>query len=234
MRHFESFDIFEWAHNFGKQSKTNIPVEVATLSLLTVVSKKSTRGEAFFSLKGKVAAFMEAQSIASERIAYELPEKFLHIPVLAMLHPTRSVVLTVDGRMIGLLGELHPTVLKNFGLEARLAVAGFLAEELLILQEEERVFVPLQKFPYALRDISLTFPRQVVVAQVEALFREAGAPLLQKWELFDIYEQEAEKSFAFHLSFGTPLRTLSSKEMDDAFDRIVTLAQERFAGRLRS
>ncbi len=234
MRHFDHFDIFEWSHNFGKQPKTNIPVEAASLSMVTVLSKKSTRDEAFFILKGKVAAFMEALAIMSERIAYELPEKFPHIPVLNMLHPTRSVVLTVDGRMIGLLGEPHPLVLKNFGLEARLAVAGFLAEELLVLQQEKRVFVPLQKFPYALRDISLTLPKDVTVADVETIFREAGAPLLQKWELFDIYEQDSEKSFAFHLSFGTPLRTLSSSEMDATFDQIVTLVKGRFAGRLRS
>ena len=109
-----------------------------------------------------------------------------------------------------------------------------MVEELLTLGKEAQMFVPLQKFPYALRDISLTFPKHVTVADVETIFREGGTPLLRKWELFDIYEQEAEKSFAFHLSFGALERTLSSSEMDAAFDQIVTLAKARFAGRLRS
>jgi phenylalanyl-tRNA synthetase beta chain len=94
-------------------------------------------------------------------------------------------------------------------------------------------YKPLQKFPFALRDISLTFPHQVTVGEVEALFREAGAPLLQKFELFDLYEQDSEKSLAFHLYFGAPDRTLPSGEMDAVFDRIVALASERFSARLR-
>jgi phenylalanyl-tRNA synthetase beta chain len=71
------------------------------------------------------------------------------------------------------------------------------------------------------------------VSEVEQLLREAGAPLLQKFELFDIYEQGEEKSMALHLSFGASDRTLSSEEMDAAFDRIVALAGKRFSARLR-
>lgn len=237
MKNFTSFDIFEWSSAFAKNQKTKLPVEVKSLGLLSVMPKKSEKGEAFFAMKGRVEALFEALHIERAKITYELPEKFPHIPVLAMLHPTRSVCMVKDGIPFGIMGEFHPTVLKAFGLEPRLAMAGFVAEELAALQEKEVIFTPLQKFPYALRDISLTFPstneKSVTVANVEAILNEAGAPLLQKCELFDIYEQNGEKSFAFHLSFGASDRTLSGAEMDAAFDRIVLLAGERLSGRLR-
>ena len=238
IRHSESFDCFEWGKVFTKDQKTKRPVELNALSLLSVLPKKSNgeasakTGEAFFSLKGKLSALLSALHIDESKISLESSEKYSHIPVLAMLHPTRSACYVANDRVIGIIGEVHPHVLKSFGLEPRVAIGGFIASELQALQKTETVFEPLRKFPYALRDISLTFPRKTTVAEVESLLREAGAPLLQKTDLFDIYEKDEEKSFAFHLSFGAPDRTLSGEEMDTAFDRIVALAGKH-GGRLR-
>lgn len=232
IRNFDSFDCFEWGKVFAKDAKTKKPVEVTALSLLSVSAKKSERGSNFYALKGKIEAMLSALHIDGSKMTLELPAKYSEIPVLAMLHPTRSACYVVNGQVIGVVGEVHPQVLKAFGLEPRVAIGGFIASELLKLQNTETVFAPLQKFPYALRDISLIFPRKMTVSEVERLLYEAGAPLLQQTELFDIYEKDDEKSFAFHLSFGAPDRTLSSAEMDAAFDRIVALAGKQ-GGRLR-
>ncbi|MDP3956951.1 MAG: phenylalanine--tRNA ligase subunit beta [bacterium] len=240
LRSLDVFDFFEWGSVFAKDPKTGVPIEFKSLGLLTVPRNKSAAKESlskgdepFYVMKGKIAAFFEAMHIDQEKISWELPEKFPDIPVVAMLHPTRSAIFVCDGKPFGVIGEFHPKTLKAFGLEPRIAMAGFVAEDLLKLQKKEIIFTPLQKFPFAMRDISLIFPRKITVSEVERLLHEAGAPLLQKFELFDIYEHENEKNLAFHLSFGAPDRTLSSEEMDAAFDKIVTLAKERFAARLR-
>lgn len=232
IRNFESFDCFEWGRVFVKDAKTRRPVETTALSLLSVSAKKSERGSGFYALKGKIEALLSTLHIDTTQMVLEVSSKYTEMPVLSMLHPTRSACYVVNGKVIGVIGEVHPQVLKAFGLEPRVTIGGFVTSELLKLQNPETVFTPLQKFPYALRDISLTFPRAMTVGMAESLLREAGAPLLQKFELFDIYEKEDEKSFAFHLSFGASDRTLSGEEMDAAFDRIVALAT-RHGGRLR-
>lgn len=233
IRHFESFRFFEWGKVFAKDLKTKRPLESAALSLCTVLPKKSEHGEAFYDLKGSVTALLEALHIDQFQISIESPAAHPEEAALTLLHPTRSACYVVSGRVMGYIGEVHPQTLKAFGLEGRVAVGEFFPHELMALQKEETTFVPLQKFPYALRDISLTFPKQVSVKDVETLFKEAGAPLLQHFTLFDIYEKGEEKSFAFHLAFGAPDRTLSSAEMDEVFDRIVALAASRHQGRLR-
>lgn len=237
LRSFDAFDIFEWGSVFAKNLETGVPAEVKSLAFMNVSRENSTNGETFFAMKGKVMAFFESLHIDEKRISWELPEKFSHLPILAMLHPTRSAVFAIDGKPFGVIGEFHPKTLKAFGLEPRLAMAGFVAEELEKLQKKEILFTPLQKFPYAVRDISLTFPsasgRKVTVSEVERLLSAAGAPLLKHYELFDVYEQDEEKSLAFHLSFGADARTLSGEEMDATFDKIVALAKERFGARLR-
>lgn len=233
IRSYDAFDLFEWGSVFAKQ-KSGEPAEVKSLEWLTVTAEKSGRGEVFFGMKGRVEAFFESLHLQEEEIVFESPERYAEVPVLSLLHPTRSAVFVHAGKPIGVIGEIHPKVLKAYGLEPRVAVAGFVVDALRQLQKKEREFTPLQKFPYAVRDISLTFPRTVSVGQVEKLLREAGSLLLQRFELFDIYEQDGEKSLAFHLSFGASDRTLSSAEMDAAFDRIVALAAERFQARLRT
>ena len=233
VRSFEAFDFFDWGSVFAKDPKTGAPQEVKSLGLLSVLSEKSVTGEGFLAMKGRVEALFEALHIEKEKISWEMPEKFSQIPVLAMLHPTRSAVFAYDGKPFGIIGEFHPKILKAFGLEPRLAMAGFVTADLQALEMKEVVFAPLQKFPYAVRDISLTFPRKVTVSEVERLLREAGAPLLKQLELFDVYEKMEEKSLAFHLSFGASDRTLSSDEMDASFDRMVQEIGERLEGRLR-
>ena len=232
LRHLECFDCFEWGKVFSKHQKTKCPVEVSTISFITALAKKSERGEAFFALKGKVAAYLEALHIDQAKLSLSLPAEYPEVPVLSMLHPTRSACFVADGKVIGVLGELHPQVAHAFGLESRVAIGGFIASELLALQNHETTFESLQKFPYALRDISLVFPREMTVGRIERLLFEAGAPLLKQAKLFDIYEKDTEKSFAFHLAFGADDRTLSSEEMDESFDRIVSRAT-RDGGRLR-
>ncbi|MEK9151280.1 MAG: phenylalanine--tRNA ligase subunit beta [Patescibacteria group bacterium] len=237
LRHFDRFDCFEWGRAYARNPKMQAPAEVSALLLMTVLPQKSEKGEAFFAMKGKVAAMFEALHIDTSAITFELPETFPEILTMAMLHPTRSACIAYRGSFIGVIGEFHPKVLKAFGLEPRVAMAGFLTDALQQSRKEDISYVPLQKFPYALRDISLTFPsasrRSVTVAEAEALLREAGTPLLRRYELFDIYEQDGEKSLAFHLSFGADDRTLSGEEMDSTFGRIVASAAERFGARLR-
>ncbi|MDO8566230.1 MAG: phenylalanine--tRNA ligase subunit beta [Candidatus Moranbacteria bacterium] len=232
LRSFNAFNFFEWGSVFVK-GKAGVPIEFKSLGLLTMLQEKNIKGEAFSLMKGRVLAFFESLHIDQGKISWGLPKMFPDIPVLGMLHPTRSAVFAYDGQPFGVIGEIHPRTLKAFDLPPRVAVAGFVAEELRKLQKKEILFTPLQKFPFAVRDISLTFPRKVTVSEVEQLLREAGAPLLQKFELFDIYDHGEEKSLAFHLFFGAPDRTLESLEMDTAFDRIVALAKERFEARLR-
>jgi phenylalanyl-tRNA synthetase beta chain len=233
LRYFDTMDCFEWGSDFAKKEEMGVSTEMKSFGLITVLAKKSGQGEAFYAMKGKVHAFLEALHIDQSTITFELPEKFSEIPQVAMLHPTRSACVVADAKLIGIIGELRPSVLQSFDLESRLAVAEFFASELAEFQKKETLFVPLQKFPYAVRDISLTFPRKVTVSEVERLLREAGAPLLKHCELFDVYEQGDEKNLAFHLSFGADDRTLESAEMDATFDRIVALGKERFGARLR-
>ncbi len=221
-RYFETFSLFEWGSVFEKGKSA--PLERKKLSLL--VYRPLVKTEAPFSiLKGYLENLFESLGVRAESSALaETPPLF---------HPTQSAVLSLDGKTVGYVGELHPVTSDTLHLKGGVALAELDGEILASLSFPEKTFVPLQRFPYAYRDISLIGPKKVLYAEVEALLKEMGGPLLVSAELFDRYIEGEEGSFAFHLAFGLPDRTIKSEEMDQTFDAIVEGAQARLGLRLR-
>lgn len=230
LRHIGSFDCFEEESVFWKGAKKGSVKESKMLALATVLPEKGDAGAAFYALKGKVGAFFESLCIAS---AAYVPLRGDELPGAALFHPTRSAAVVVSGKVLGVIGELHPSVARAFGLDARVACAEFSLEALLGASAGTVAYQPLRRFPYAMRDISLVFSRKTTVSEVERLLHEAGSPLLEKCELFDIYGEGEEKSLAFHLFFGASDRTITNEEADQAFARIAAAAEERFKARLK-
>jgi phenylalanyl-tRNA synthetase beta chain len=129
---------------------------------------------------------------------------------------------------------VHPDLALRLGTNASLWYAEFDVRDLIAGSRENAVFHDFSRFPLAHRDISLVGSRTVTFDQLQAVIEETGAPLLAQSELFDVYESGEEKSFALHLSFGAPDRTLGGQEMDQSFDAIVAAVGERLGMRLKA
>ncbi|MBI2972919.1 MAG: phenylalanine--tRNA ligase subunit beta, partial [Armatimonadetes bacterium] len=103
------------------------------------------------------------------------------------LHPGRAASLDIAGETIGTLGELHPEVIRQLDLPAGTCVAEVNLDALLARAVLQPRFAPLPRFPSVRRDISLVVDAGVTAAQVEAVIRAAGGPLLEGVEVFDVY-----------------------------------------------
>jgi phenylalanyl-tRNA synthetase beta chain len=114
------------------------------------------------------------------------------------------------------------------------AIEIFLEKVFIFAQEEEqnRQYTLISRFPLAVRDISLAFPHTVTAAEVETVLAASGAPLLKHFELFDVFKKDKQKRFAYHLAFGLSERTLTSEEMEVAFQAIVMAARKELGGLL--
>jgi phenylalanyl-tRNA synthetase beta chain len=227
LRHFDHFSLFEIGNIFLLPPKKTL-IEWQEIAFVEVAKPKSSE-LAILTLKEKVVSYLQSLGIGDiEVVPLEIDED------VNFLHPTRRADITLSGVVVGTLGEVHPTIAKNFSLpEGRVAVASLRFDELAHAVRKTVTFVPLQKFPFASRDITLWFPHGVTALEARTVIKEGGGELLCESELFDIYEKDGEKSYSFHLSFGASDRTLTAEEMDVSFDTIVTLAKERFEGYIR-
>jgi phenylalanyl-tRNA synthetase beta chain len=142
------------------------------------------------------------------------------------LHPGRSARLTVKGKGLGSFGELHPQCAKAFDLASvrQVLVGEFDLETLLGHVPARYSYMPIPRFPAALRDVAVIVDEAITAARVEAEIHAAGGELLAGARLFDLYKGESiaagKKSLAYALIYQAAERTLTDKEVDKAHKKI--------------
>jgi phenylalanyl-tRNA synthetase beta chain len=101
------------------------------------------------------------------------------------------------------------------------------------------LFVDVTSFPEIREDLAVVVPDTVSAAEVLAVVRRAGAPLLAGAEIFDVYRNperlgEGTVSLALRISFRAADRTLTDGEVASQRERIMVALAGEVGGRIRS
>ncbi|MFF7136484.1 MULTISPECIES: phenylalanine--tRNA ligase subunit beta [unclassified Streptomyces] len=153
-------------------------------------------------------------------------------------HPGRCAEFVVGDTVVGHAGELHPRVVKAFGLPARTCAMELDLDVLEAAGDDTPQAPNISTFPVATQDVALVVDKFVPHAEVEAALREGAGELLEAIRLFDVYENpeqlgDGRKSLAYALRFRAADRTLTVDEASAARDAAVALAGERTGAVLR-
>ena len=172
----------------------------------------------FFDLKGALEELLDKLGLFGKRRYHNTGE-------LPFLHPGRQAVLNYEGQDVAFLGEVHPLVIRNYGLAARTYVAQLDIEALYDLVTGDRKYTGIPKYPAVTRDLSLVMRKELPAGDVEAVITECGGTLLEHCELFDIYEGEqvgeGNKSLAYSIRFRAADRTLEEGDIAPLMSKIV-------------
>ncbi|MBA7642126.1 hypothetical protein ES703_49812 [subsurface metagenome] len=143
----------------------------------------------------------------------------------ALWHAKKCAEIKVDSKEIGFLGEISPRILQSLKIASKVVVFDLDFDKLQKLTSEEHEYMPLSKFPSAVRDLAVLVPRGTKVVQVLNKINAAGGKLIRDVDLFDIYEGEElpqnKKNLAFHIIYQAKDRTLKSKEVDEIHQKII-------------
>jgi len=189
--------------------KETQPEEPLRLAVVASAGSSADDGRgAFYSLKSvldECVAALSAPSCAYQRAAAQL------------FHPGRCTAVVMDGRQLGYLGELHPTVTRGVRIEGRVVAFEIDLEPLLAASRAPRAR-PLPRFPSVDRDLAVVVEDTVAAGAVLAAIKESAGDLLENVRAFDEYRgsqvAEGHKSIAFTLTFRSPERTLTDAEVD--------------------
>jgi phenylalanyl-tRNA synthetase beta chain len=200
-------------------AKVYVPVEGEDLPDERVQFTLGFYGDGdFFTMKGVVEEFLEKIGM-SARPEYN-PEAGK-----TFLHPGRQAEILYKDTVIGYLGEVHPDVADTYGLGERTYIAVLDLPEILPFASFDRKYEGIAKFPAVTRDISMVMPKTVLVGEVEKIIEKRGGKLLEKYNLFDIYEgaqiKEGFKSVAYTISFRAKDRTLEDKDIQPIMEKIL-------------
>ena len=154
------------------------------------------------------------------------------------LHATRSAEVIVAGRARGVVGEVDPVVLDNYGVAGRVAWLELDLGELLGGPRSNRKYSPVSKYPSSDIDLAFEVPDEVAAAAVESSLRKAGQTLLTDIELFDVYRGEGmptgTRSLAYRLRLQAHDRTLTDAEVADVRQACIDAVAKRHGVSLRS
>ena len=180
----------------------------------------------FFDVKGTVEGLL---ANLGDRLTFEAS-------VFPGLHDGQSAAILVDGKCVGRIGAVHPSVRKVMGIPANAVVAEVLQS--VVNEVAMPAYDDISKYPETRRDLALVADKSAASAEVLSTIRKAAGSLLTKLDLFDVYEgaglAEGKKSLAIGLTFQDQSRTLDESEVSSAVDQVLDSLKEKLGIELRS
>ena len=187
------------------------------------------KGYSFYTIKGVLESLLGCLSISDWELRAERNDP--------TFHPGRCAILIINGEDCGILGEIHPAVLENYGIGGRAWVASVRLEALFSNTGGTARFRALPRFPASTRDLALLCDESVQAGDVAKVIHTTVGGILEHLELFDVYrgEQvgEGRKSVAYNLVMRASDRTLTDEECDRAVKKTLE-SLEKIGVTLRS
>ena len=155
-------------------------------------------------------------------------------------HPGRSGTLALGPKVLAYFGELHPAVLAAFDLEGPAAAFEIFVDAIPETKAKTRARSVFQPSPYqpVERDFAFVVDAKVSAEEVVRAARNAERNLIERVEVFDVYEGagvvEGKKSVAIAVRLQPKERTLTEAEIDAVAQKIVSAVGKTTGGVLRT
>ncbi|MBQ1261078.1 MAG: phenylalanine--tRNA ligase subunit beta, partial [Clostridia bacterium] len=173
------------------------------------------KDEDFFTLKGIVEEMMK---LVGAHTQYERSNE-------PYLHPGRQALIKANNKPVAVIGEVHPAVAADYDIEQKVYVAEIKLDVLYAIEKRKTVYKPLPKFPAVERDFAMLCDADIPVGELEKAIVSGGSRLLERVELFDVYQgaqiPEGKKSVAYSVWLRSAEGTLTDAQIDETVARIV-------------
>ena len=222
--HNKNVKLYEIAKIYLPTEGQVLPEEPKMLVLGTYGQNTS-----FFSLKGELEAIFKGLNVKQA--------VYTAVNDNPTYHPGRCAKVTVDGVDVGYMGQIHPVVASNYGMDMDVYAVEVSLTKLYDLLLPEATYVPLPKYPAVTRDLALLCDESVTVGQAQEVIAKAGGKLLRDVQLFDIYRgtgvPEGKKSLAFSLILRADDRTLTDTDSEGVISKVLSAVQVKLGATLR-
>ncbi len=222
--HNRAVKLYELAKIYLPQENQLLPQEPKMLVLGTYGAN-----ETFFTLKGELEAIFAGLRL--EKARYEA------VKDNPSFHPGRCARVSIGGVDVGVMGQVHPLVAQNYGIDTDVYCAELNFSQMMQLQLPDATYTPLPKYPTVSRDLALVCDESVTVAQAEDVITAAAGKLLRNVKLFDIYRgvgvAEGKKSMAFSLELRADDRTLTDTDSEAVVNKVLEALKEQLDAVLR-
>lgn len=153
------------------------------------------------------------------------------------LHPGKTAVFSKNNDILGYVGEAHPEVLDNFGINRKVYLFELNVKYLQQYASMAANYQPLPKFPAINRDLALLLSEDVAADKLISAIKQSAGPLLTEINVFDVYSGEQVpagcRSIAISLTFRATDKTLTDEEVENHYQNIVEHLDSSLAAKRR-
>jgi phenylalanyl-tRNA synthetase beta chain len=154
-------------------------------------------------------------------------------------HPGKCARVILQGKEVGVFGELHPLIQEQYELPETPIIAGEFDLNLILEGMPERYDIrSVPTFPPVLEDLAVVVDETIPAERVAQVIRSAAGRLISELHLFDVYRGNqigtGKKSLAYSLTYQDPQRTLTDQEVAKIRGRIIKQLEQELDARLRS
>jgi phenylalanyl-tRNA synthetase beta chain len=171
----------------------------------------------FFDAKGVVESICRDFKVGEVGYTAEEPEKFFH--------PGKACSVFLGSERAGSIGELHPDVLEQFGIDQPIYYFEINFEKLVTASREITAVSAPSRFPDTIRDIAMLIADEIPSATVLECVRGLGIKEIENVAIFDLYKGEhvpaGQKSIAIRVRYRSHERTLTDDEAAAFHERVV-------------
>lgn len=186
----------------------------------------------YYTMKGIILSWLEKLGYNESRIY--IKENTIDT---VHFHPYRSAAVYLQNELIGLFGEVHPQLVKEFDITP--CVYAEINLDVLVANKTSKVkFVPLDRYPSISRDIALVVKKDITAQSILDLIQKVGKALVKSTEVFDVYEgehvEQGYKSIALNIIYQAKDHTLTDEEVSKTHQEILGNLEQQLDAKLRS
>jgi len=247
---FKEIKVFEMGRIFLKRAKGKIEEKIMLVGALT--------GEKFYQVKGVTEALLNEMGIEDfkfTQVGFKIYDTIVSkIFKLNLWHPGRTAAVMLQnspyknqdcpsknnlykdnhsgkkGEKIGLgiVGEIHPSVLEKFGIDDRVTVFELDFEEIIKQATTTRTYTAIPKYPPIVEDLAFLVPEKTLVGEIIKEIKKLNN-LVIKVELLDRYQNTR----TFRITYQHPKRTLTDREVKEIREKIINKISKKFRAEIK-
>lgn len=231
----ESISMFEIGSVF-EPNKNDLPNEPRKLAIAMTGLRSSTSWDVkdstsfdFYDMKGRLELLLSGLRLSG--ISYTPTDSTVY------LHPGKAAEVKVNGKAVGVFGELHPLVKEKYDFEDSPVIVAEFDLDALRNASPTYGIAPVSEFPPVLEDIAVIVDESVTAERVEGLIKQTGGKIVTRVRLFDVYRDEkigaGKKSLAYNLTYQSE-KTMTDAEAAAIRTKIVKRLEFEVGAKLRS
>jgi phenylalanyl-tRNA synthetase beta chain len=184
----------------------------------------------FYDLKGMLEGLFRALNLAPVMFSRIEPQD---------CHYTRyghSAHISCQGKVLGMIGEVHPEVLKDYNLRQKAYVFELDLNLILALLPKSIATHAIPRFPFTTRDITLIVEDEIEAAKIIAAIEKLDEPLVESIYIFDLFSGKpipsGKKSISIRVTYRSTETTLIDEDVNKIHQELTDNLLETFKATL--